>query len=483
MLWNFDNTYCLLPDVLFKKVLPTAVNKPRIVVFNTVLAQQLGLTDLNPNDETLAQILGGNTMAEGSEPIAQAYAGHQFGHFTMLGDGRAILLGEQLTPNNERFDIQLKGSGITPFSRRGDGRATLKAMLREYLISEAMYSLRIPSSRSLAVLSTGEAVYREDINMGAVLTRVASSHIRVGTFEYASRFCEKSVLEKLVTYSIKRHYSDFIDAPNPALALLNGVMERQINLIVEWLRVGFIHGVMNTDNMSISGETFDYGPCAFMNSYHPQTVFSSIDSGGRYAFMNQPNIGFWNLARFAEALLPIIDENSDIAIEKAKAILDDYPRLYEKKYQQMMLRKIGVSKTIDGDKGLITRLLEWMMKNEADYTNTFIQLMQSDFSDDEIYENEDFMAWKEDWQLRLQQEAYSQESAFELMQKNNPAFIPRNHKVEEALNDVHIEGDLTTFMSFLKVISNPYDYTTQQKEYQTPPKAAAERMYQTFCGT
>lgn len=483
MPWNFDNTYSRLPEVLYKEVLPTAVGKPRIAILNFKLAQDLGLADLNPNEEVLAQILAGNTVPIGSKPIAQAYAGHQFGHFTMLGDGRAILLGEQITPNNQRVDIQLKGSGITPFSRRGDGRATLKAMLREYLISEAMFHLGIPSSRSLAVTTTGEAVYREDINMGAVLTRVASSHIRVGTFEYASRFCEKKVLEKLVEYSIKRHYPELIDAYNPALALLNEVMEKQVDLIVEWLRVGFIHGVMNTDNMSISGETFDYGPCAFMNRYHPQTVFSSIDSNGRYAFMNQPNIGLWNLARFAEALLPIIDENPENAIEKAKVILDEYPRIYEKKYQQMMLRKIGILTVKDGDKQLVTRLLEWMMKNEADYTNTFIQLSQPDFSDDEIYENEDFLTWKMDWQKRLKQEEYSQEIAFELMQKNNPAFIPRNHKVEEALNEVHNQGSLTTFMSFLKVIADPYNYKIPQKEYQTPPKATAERLYQTFCGT
>lgn len=483
MPWNFDNTYSLLPETLFKEVLPTAVDKPRIAVFNFNLAHDLGLADLNPNNETLAQILAGNSIPTESKPIAQAYAGHQFGHFTMLGDGRAILLGEQITPNNQRVDIQLKGSGITPFSRRGDGRATLKAMLREYLISEAMFHLGIPTSRSLAVTTTGEAVYREDINMGAVLTRVASSHIRVGTFEYASRFCEKTVLEKLVEYSIKRHYPELIDAYNPALALLNKVMEKQVDLIVEWLRVGFIHGVMNTDNMSVSGETFDYGPCAFMNRYHPQTVFSSIDSNGRYAFMNQPNIGLWNLARFAEALLPIIDENPDKAIEKAKAILNDYPRLYENKYQQMMLRKLGLLTSKADDKQLITRLLEWMTKNEADYTNTFIQLSQPDFSDDEIYENEDFVTWKMDWQKRLKQEEYSQEIAFELMRKNNPAFIPRNHKVEEALNEVHNEGSLTSFMSFLKVIADPYNYKISQKEYQTPPKATAERLYQTFCGT
>jgi serine/tyrosine/threonine adenylyltransferase len=483
MSWNFNNSYFQLPKELFKEVVPTSVEKPKIAIFNSNLAVKLGLSDLNPKEEVVAQYLAGNKILEGSQPIAQAYAGHQFGHFTMLGDGRAILLGEQITPNDERFDIQLKGAGITPFSRRGDGRATLKAMLREYLISEAMFHLGIPTSRSLAVVTTGEAVYREDINMGAVLTRIASSHIRVGTFEYASRFCDKNVLQTLTEYSIKRHYPDLIDAFNPALALLSEVMQKQISLIVEWLRVGFIHGVMNTDNMSISGETFDYGPCAFMNRYHPQTVFSSIDSDGRYAFMNQPNIGFWNLARFAEALLPIIDENPEKAIEKAKAILEDYPHLYERAYQQMMLRKIGISTVKDGDKLLITGLLEWMLKNEADYSNTFIQLSQPNFSDDEIYENEDFITWKNDWEKRLLQEDYPQEKAFELMQQTNPAFIPRNHKVEEALNDVHVEGNFTTFMSMLKVVSTPYDYNNQDKAYQTAPKMAAERLYQTFCGT
>ena len=320
--WNFQNSYIELPAKLYKKHLPISVKNPQIIYFNSGLAKELGLEIISKNEATAAEYFSGNKIPEGAAPIAQAYAGHQFGHFTMLGDGRAILLGEQITPKNVRYDIQLKGSGRTPYSRQGDGNATLSSILREYIISESMHHLGIPTTRSLAVTQTGEKVYREQVNNGGVLTRIASSHIRVGTFEYVKHFCSKENLEVFTKYVIDRHYPKISDADNPALELLELVMLKQIDLIVNWMRVGFIHGVMNTDNMSIAGETMDYGPCAFMNTYNPKTVFSSIDKNGRYSFGNQSAIAHWNLAVFANTLLPIISDNKERAIHLAEEKLN-----------------------------------------------------------------------------------------------------------------------------------------------------------------
>ena len=370
--WNFQNSYIELPTKLYKKQLPVSVNNPQIIYFNNGLAKELGLEFLSEEKVVAAEYLSGNKIPKGAATISQAYAGHQFGHFTMLGDGRAVLLGEQINKNNQRYDIQLKGSGQTPYSRNGDGRATLSSMLREYIISESMHHLGIPTTRSLAVVQTGEKVYREKVNDGAVLTRIASSHIRVGTFEYVINFCSKEDLEIFAKYVIDRHYPAISDADNPILELLKVVMHKQIDLIVHWIRVGFIHGVMNTDNMSISGETMDYGPCAFMNSYNPKTVFSSIDINGRYAFGNQSTIAHWNLTVFAGTLLPLISDNKEKAIQLATDILNKFSEEYSKKWHQMMYEKLGITKPLKDDKVLVDTLLQLMEESKADYTNTVV---------------------------------------------------------------------------------------------------------------
>jgi len=334
MKFNFDNTYLALPGELFTVCPPTPVSQPQLVAFNDSLANELGLSTSNIQPDELADIFSGNVLPEGAASLAQAYSGHQFGHFSRLGDGRALLLGEQITPDGRRYDLQLKGSGPTPYSRRGDGLATLSAMLREYLISEAMHALGIPTTLSLAVVVTGEPVYREQVQPGAVLTRVAKSHIRVGTFEHISQFSSVETLKVFTEYVLKRHYPELLQTENPVLSFLQKVIEKQTDLIVSWMRVGFIHGVMNTDNMAVSGETIDYGPCAFMNAYKPETVFSSIDTGGRYAFGNQPEMALWNLTRLAESLLPLIDTDIKKAIAKAEDVLNSFQHLFEHKLPQ-----------------------------------------------------------------------------------------------------------------------------------------------------
>ncbi|MFN9110972.1 MAG: protein adenylyltransferase SelO, partial [Bacteroidota bacterium] len=366
--WNIDNSYSNLPERLFSHVHPQQIDNPSLVLYNQALGNELGLKISRESNEILAELFSGKKLPPNSKPIAQAYAGHQFGHFNMLGDGRALLIGEQITPDNKRYDIQLKGSGLTPYSRRGDGQATLSAMLREYLYSEAMHGLGIATTRSLAVVKTGEEVVRQELHEGAILTRVASSHIRVGTFEYAAHLQGKDTLRALFDYTIERHYPHLKEKENPALALLTEVMQRQIALITEWMRVGFIHGVMNTDNMSIACETIDYGPCAFMNTYHPDTVFSSIDTKGRYAYGNQPAIAHWNIGCLASALLELIDDNQDTAVEKAKALLQTFPELFRKEWYQILGRKTGLIDPDDTEKRMIDELLEIMKIHQADYT-------------------------------------------------------------------------------------------------------------------
>jgi serine/tyrosine/threonine adenylyltransferase len=372
--WNFNNSYALLPAPLFAPTLPTPVAAPITVLLNHRLAKALGLDFSQTTPAQLAAYFSGNALPPGAQPIAQAYAGHQFGGFNMLGDGRAILLGEQLTPDGQRFDIQLKGAGPTLYSRRGDGRATLSAVLREYLMSEAMYQLGIPTTGSLAVTVTGEQVRRETIQPGGVLARVAASHIRVGTFEYIGRFESQETLQTFTDYTIQRHYPQLLGAQNKALALLEAVLQRQVSLITHWMRVGFIHGVMNTDNMSIAGETIDYGPCAFMNRYHPATAFSAIDQQRRYAFGNQPPIAQWNLARLAGALLPLIDAVPEKAIELAQPIINQFPALYTDAWLDMMRHKLGWVGAEAADADMIAALLDWMEQQGADYTNTFLLL-------------------------------------------------------------------------------------------------------------
>ena len=476
---HFDNSYSKLSKTFRENIKPTPVHEPELIILNEDLAKDLNLNFSGLDKKKLAEIFSGNSLPDGTNSIAQAYAGHQFGHFTMLGDGRAVLLGEHLVNKNQRFDIQFKGSGRTSFSRGGDGRAALGPMLREYIISEAINALKIPTTRSLAVVKTGEKVVRENLLNGAILTRVASSHIRVGTFQYIAATQNTEDLNTLVDYTIDRHYPEIKSSKNKALDLLSLVMERQCQLVIDWMRVGFIHGVMNTDNMAISGETIDYGPCAFMDQYDPKTVFSSIDKFGRYAFSNQPPITKWNLARFAECLIPLIDKDEGTAIKIATGLIDNFQNIYEEKWLNMMRDKLGLFGEDKNDQTLINKLLEWMKNNNADYTNTFCHLMDGEF-DDEIYKNDDFKGWTNEWQKRIKLNN-SSDKHLELMKKTNPLVIPRNQKVEEALADAD-KGNLEKMNKLLKVLSNPYSDQENIIEFQKPAPIGNEK-YQTFCGT
>ena len=477
--WKFDNTYSKLSRSFRELIKPTPVHNPEIVIFNHKLAEDLNLNLSKLSKEELSNIFSGNDLPKETKTLAQAYAGHQFGHFNMLGDGRAVLLGEHLDNKKNRYDIQFKGSGRTSFSRGGDGRAALGPMLREYLISEAIHALRIPTTRSLAVVKTGEKVVRENLLDGAILTRVASSHIRVGTFQYIAATQNIENLNTLVDYTIKRHYPQLTSSKFKAYDLLNLVIERQCSLVVDWMRVGFIHGVMNTDNMSISGETIDYGPCAFMDHYDPKTVFSSIDKFGRYAFSNQPPITKWNLARFAECLVPLIDKSEDYAIKLATDLIDNFQNIYEDKWLKMMKNKLGLFGEDNKDKKLIIDLLNWMEKNKADYTNTFCNLM--DTNSDEIYKNNDFINWKKEWKKRSELNNSTKEKQSKLMKINNPTVIPRNHKVEEALAEAD-KGNLDKMKKLLTILKNPYENQNNIYDYQLPAPSSNEK-YQTFCGT
>ena len=477
--WKFDNTYARLSDTFREFINPTPVHNPEIVIFNHQLAKDLNLDFSNLNDEELSKIFSGNNLPKETKTLAQAYAGHQFGHFTMLGDGRAVLLGEHLVNNDNRFDIQFKGSGRTSFSRGGDGRAALGPMLREYIISEAINSLNIPTTRSLAVVKTGEKVVRENLLQGAILTRVASSHIRVGTFQYIAATKNIENLNILVDYTINRHYPEIKTSSSKALDLLNLVMEKQCQLVINWMRVGFIHGVMNTDNMAISGETIDYGPCAFMDHYDPKTVFSSIDKLGRYAFSNQPPITKWNLARFAECLIPLIHKDVDTAIKLATELIDNFQNIYEDKWLNMMRDKLGLFGEDKNDKKLINNLFDWMEKNKADYTNTFCNLM--DINSHEVYKNNDFINWKNEWKKRSELHNSTKDKQTKLMKSNNPTVIPRNHKVEETLAEAD-KGNLDKMKKLLTILKNCYDNQNNIEEYQLPAPSSNEK-YQTFCGT
>ena len=479
--WRFDNTYSKLTDPFISNISPIPVKSPELIILNDNLGKQLGLNFSFISKKELSNLFSGNSLPEGSKSIAQAYAGHQFGHFTMLGDGRAVLMGEHISKNNERFDIQFKGSGQTPFSRNGDGRAALGPMLREYIISEAMYSLNIPTTRSLAVVKTGEDVVRENILQGAILTRVASSHLRVGTFQYVAMRNKESELRTLVDYTINRHYPNIKKSKNKALDLLKVLIELQIDLVVNWMRVGFIHGVMNTDNMSISGETIDYGPCAFMDTYDPQTVFSSIDELGRYAYFNQPSITKWNLARFAECLIPLIDPKKDKAIEIATETINSFDKSYETKWINMMRDKLGLFGQDQKDQVLIIDLLTWMHKNKADYTNTFCFLMDENFQHNKIYNDENFLTWKERWKERLKLNNNTPEKYLSLMKSVNPLVIPRNHKVEEVLESAN-NNDLSPLKKLINVLEKPYEKTKENIDYQSPAPIS-DKKYKTFCGT
>jgi uncharacterized protein YdiU (UPF0061 family) len=479
--WHFDNTYSKLPKSFLENIKPVPVKDPKLIILNKNLAKQLNLDFSKFSDTDLAKMFSGNSLPEGSETIAQAYAGHQFGHFTMLGDGRAVMLGEHLDKENKRFDIQFKGSGRTSFSRSGDGRAVLGPMLREYIISEAMHALNIPTTRSLAVVSTGEEVVREQMLPGAILTRVASSHIRVGTFQYIAATQNADDLKTLFNYTIDRHYPEIKDSKTKALDLLNLLMQKQCELVINWMRVGFIHGVMNTDNMTVSGETIDYGPCAFMDHYHPQTVFSSIDQNGRYSYNNQPRITKWNLARFAECIIPLIDQDEQKAISIATETINNFEKLYEEKWLNMMRDKLGLFGEDKDDKHLIFELLTWMENNKADFTNTFCNLMDIQSIKDPIYQNQEYLNWTAKWKKRLEKNNTGKEKYLELMRSVNPIFIPRNHKVEEALKDAS-ENKLETLNQLLEVIKYPYKDNGMLKDYQQP-MSNENGNYKTFCGT
>lgn len=480
--WNFDNSYLQLPKVFYTLQNPTPVAAPKLVKFNESLANTLGLNSEHIKVKDEIEVFAGNKIPEGALPLAQAYGGHQFGHFTMLGDGRAVLLGEQLTPSGKRFDIQLKGSGRTPYSRGGDGRAALGPMLREYIISEAMFALGIPTTRSLAVVTTGEPIYRDTVLPGAIMTRVASSHIRVGTFQYAATWGTVEDLKALADYTLKRHFPEVETDENRYISLIKEVVKAQASLIAKWQLVGFIHGVMNTDNMAISGETIDYGPCAFIDSYDPKTVFSSIDREGRYAYGNQPYIGGWDLARFAETLLPLLHENQDEAIKMAQAEIEKFSELYHNHWLCGMRAKLGILNEELQDKALIDDLLSIMKKHGADYTNTFRALTLDKFDKNEIFETEEFSLWKNQWEDRLKHQQQSKEEAKKLMMRSNPMVIPRNHRVEEALEAAVKNEDYTVMDRLLKVLSTPYEYSQEQEEYiKLPPQASCG--YRTFCGT
>ncbi|PIE46771.1 MAG: hypothetical protein CSA42_06725 [Gammaproteobacteria bacterium] len=489
------NTYQNLPAQLYRKILPRSVNTPKLVIVNDKLAKALKI-DVS-DEHKLANWFSGNLLIDGSVPIAQAYAGHQFGQLNILGDGRAVLLGEAKDKVGRLIDIQLKGSGVTPFSRNGDGKASMSAMLREYLISEAMHALQIPTTRSLAVVTTGENIIRQSLEQGAILTRTAASHIRVGTFVYAkiqtSQLKDNNLLQALLDYSINRHYPQFktLNTTDKALSLLEVVMDKQAQLIAHWSRVGFIHGVLNTDNVTISGEGIDYGPCAFMDTYNPKTVYSSIDYQGRYAFKNQMPISWWNMARFAESLLPLIDNDEDTAIKLATNRINTFDEKFKKHWHAMLCAKIGLN-TTDKNVRLAKTLLELMHAHQLDYTNSFKQLtlmvMDIDFSDIEalefakISDTDAFDKWIDNWKKALKKT--DKLNALMLMQTHNPLFIPRNHLVESALQQAK-NNDLTEFKQLLKALQTPYDWGLYKntKALQQPATKEWNAQFKTFCGT
>ena len=485
--WRWDNSYARLPEGFHHRVAPTPVSSPRWGLFNRPLAESLGLPVDALDRPEHAGYFTGNRLFEGSEPIAQAYAGHQFGNLTRLGDGRAILLGEHLAPSGTRWDIQLKGPGLTPYSRGGDGRAALGPMLREYLISEAMHALGIPTTRSLAVALTGEPVFREDTLPGAVLTRVASSHLRVGTFELFSALGDVQALKTLADYALRRHFPERAEGPEPAKALLEAVIERQSTLVAQWMRVGFVHGVMNTDNVALSGETLDYGPCAFLDTYDPSTVFSSIDRQGRYAFGNQPKITSWNLARFAEALLPILAPDEAVAVEVAQACLESFPGRFRRDWLTAHRGKLGLVTEEDDDAGLIEDLLAWMHATQADFTRTFRRL-RPDLdppalsAPDSAAPDSRFLEWHRRWTGRLERQGLPLPRVLDVMARHNPVIIPRNHVVQASLDAASQRQDWAPFHDLLAALQAPYREEGAAESLSQPPPPGTPRC-RTFCGT
>ena len=486
----FDNSYARLPDRFFARLAPTPVPAPRLIALNHALARHLGLDPETLSSPEGVEILAGNRVPKGAEPLAMAYAGHQFGAWVpQLGDGRAILLGELIGQDGIRRDMQLKGAGRTPFSRMGDGRAVLGPVLREYIVSEAMAALGIPTTRALAAVTTGEKIMRETPLPGAVLTRIAQSHVRVGTFQFFAARGDEEALRLLADHVIARHYPAATEVERPYRALLDAVIDRQADLVARWLLIGFIHGVMNTDNMSIAGETIDYGPCAFMDTYHPETVYSSIDRMGRYAYANQPHMAQWNLTCLAQALLPLLDGDEEVAVKQAREAVGAFPDRFEAAWLAGMRRKLGFRETREGDRALAQDLLNIMAENRADFTLTFRRLcnlagtgpeagdpIQNRFDDPAAFDS-----WAGRWRQRLAEEQWDDAARGAAMRAVNPAFIPRNHLVEEAIKAAH-DGNLTPFVDLMTVLSRPYADQPAFARYANPPRPD-QVVHQTFCGT
>jgi uncharacterized protein YdiU (UPF0061 family) len=485
----FDNSYARLPQHFFARQAPSQATEPWLIKLNEPLAAELGL-DVEALKRDGAAIFSGNLVPEGADPLAMAYAGHQFGGFVpQLGDGRAILLGEVIDRHGQRRDIQLKGAGRTPFSRNGDGRAAVGLVLREYIVSEAMHALGVPATRALAAVSTGQPVYREDVLPGAVFTRVAASHIRVGTFQFFAARDDADGVKALADYVIDRHYPDLKETANPYLGLLEAVCERQAALIARWLHIGFIHGVMNTDNMTISGETIDFGPCAFLDTYDPAAVFSSIDQRGRYAYANQPGIGQWNLARLGETLLPLFGDDTEKALEAANVVLKDYGERFQIHWLRGMREKIGLSSVEDSDLDLVQSLLALMQAQQADFTLTFRRLSHLAAEENAepaflgtFREPAAASEWLVRWRERLSVETRPAAERAANMASANPAFIPRNHRIEQAIAAAVEHADFSLFEALLTVLSRPYEEQPALAAYMEPPKPD-ERVLQTFCGT
>ncbi len=492
-MFHFENSYARLPDQFHSRLHPTPVRAPRLIRLNVPLARDLGLDPESLSGSAGAAIFSGNELPEGAEPLAMAYAGHQFGGWVpQLGDGRAILIGEVLTPAGLRRDIQLKGSGPTPFSRSGDGRAALGPVLREYILSEAMAALGIPTTRALAVVTTGEPVFRETPLTGAVLTRVAASHVRVGTFQYFASRGDTDALRALADHVIARHDPEAKDAPNPYRAMLDGVIRRQAELVARWMGVGFIHGVMNTDNTSISGETIDYGPCAFMDAYDPNQVYSSIDVMGRYAYANQPRIAHWNLTRLAESILPLLSEDEKQAVDQAQSAIDAFPDRYNDAYLRVMRAKLGLVEEQTGDEALIRDVLNLMMDSRSDFTLTFRRLSNlpteatesaGETSFRELFASgKDIDDWLARWRARLTTQQTPESERRSSQRAMNPAFIPRNHRVQEALEAAERDGDFSLFETLTDALEQPFDNQPGREHLMNPPRPD-QIVRRTFCGT
>jgi serine/tyrosine/threonine adenylyltransferase len=486
----FDNSYARLPEVFFRTCEPTPVAAPALIRFNHALAAQLGYQGDADDAELLAQIFSGNQLLAGSRPIATAYAGHQFGGFNpRLGDGRAVLLGEVVTADGQRRDIQLKGAGRTPFSRGGDGRSPLGPVLREYLVSEAMHALGVATTRALAAVTTGERVYRDKPLPGAILTRVAASHIRVGTFQFFASQRDIDSLKALADHVIERHFADISGHAQPYLALLQQVVQKQAELIAHWMSLGFIHGVMNTDNVLVSGETIDYGPCAFMDSFHPETVFSSIDAGGRYAYQMQPAVGQWNMARFAETLLPLIAADQDQAVEQATAVIRDFVGIYDAAWLRCFRAKLGLREVQSDDRQLIEDLLDLMAQHSVDFTLLFRSLQDAVLAPQQAVQTlalfhgaSAWQGWAARWSQRLELEQQTPEQIAAGLRDINPAVIPRNHRIEQAIQAASEGQDFSDFQRLNRILSSPFLVTDEDAQWMGPPQPS-EKVCKTFCGT